>query len=257
MTSPRLPDSGRLAGVVTTAELVEAGLAKKSIRALARREILTAVRRGVYARTDLIHRLPGQPQSRDRLLSIAAAVAAAGGDAVASHEDAALIHGIDLLRRPSASLIAVSRPRGRDGVLTGPPEVRIRRTALPASQVTVVYRIPVTSVAKTVVDLARTTPFKSGVVAADSALHRRKTSKAELRSVITTSRRWPGIERARQVVCFGDARSESPFDASTGLSRRPTERSSTRTQTGLAGSYAETPTCAQPGSRSFTSPGPT
>jgi hypothetical protein len=51
------------------------------------------------------------------------------------------------------------------------------------------------------------------VVAADSALYRRKTSRAELSAVLATSRGWPGIERARQVVGFSDARAESPFES--------------------------------------------
>jgi hypothetical protein len=292
MTSQRLPDSGRLAGLTTTAELVEAGFAKKTIRTLVRRGVLISVRRGAYAQAELVGRLSGPAPSRERLLSIAAAVAVAGPDAVASHEDAAMIHGIDLLGRQPANLIAVSRPLGPDGVLTGLPGVRIRHTALPAGQLAMARGIPVTSAARTVIDLARTTPFRAGVVAADSALYRRKTSRTELAAVITTSRRWPGIERARQAVDFSDARSESPFESisrvafrdgglpppellvwvggtkgrsaastscgvRTGPSRRPTERSSTRTRTALAGSYAAMPNCARPGSRSFTSPGPT
>jgi hypothetical protein len=42
----------------------------------------------------------------------------------------------------------------------------------------------VTSVARTVVDLGRTTPFRAGVVVADSALYRGKTTKTELDRVL-------------------------------------------------------------------------
>ena len=73
--------------------------------------------------------------------------------------------------------------------------------------------VPVTSVARTVVDLARTTPFRSGVVLADSALHAKKTSEAELLAVAAGCTRWPGIGRARQVIEFSDGRSESPFES--------------------------------------------
>lgn len=213
MKSDRLPHSSRLAGITTTAELVEAGFAKTTIRALVRQGVLTPVRRGAYARTDLISRTPGLDRRRERILWIAAAVAVVGADAVGSHHDAAVVHGLDLLERPPVDLIAVSRQLGPDGIRTGRPVVRVRAASLPRSQVTVRHGVQVTSVARTVVDLARSTPFRSGVVVADSALHSKKTSKAELSEVIVACARWPGIDRARQVVAFSDARSESPFES--------------------------------------------
>jgi len=89
----------------------------------------------------------------------------------------------------------------------------VRAVALPPAQVTRRNGLPVTSVARTVVDLARTTPFRSGVVTADCALHLGKTTKAELAVVIATCARWPGVDRARRVVEFSDGRSESPFES--------------------------------------------
>ena len=73
--------------------------------------------------------------------------------------------------------------------------------------------MPVTSVARTVVDLARSSSFRSGVAVADSALHDKKTTDSELRAVVAGCSRWPGIGRARRVVEFSDARSESPFES--------------------------------------------
>jgi hypothetical protein len=71
------------------------------------------------------------------------------------------------------------------------------------------YRgVPVTSVPRTVVDLARTLPFAQGVAVADSALYAGLTSKSELAAVIGDCPRWPGLQRAREVTVFSDARSE-------------------------------------------------
>jgi hypothetical protein len=75
------------------------------------------------------------------------------------------------------------------------------------------YGIPVTSVARTAIDLARCSSFLAGVVVADSALRSGQTTKAELHAVITACARWPGLQAARQVVTFGDARSESVFES--------------------------------------------
>jgi hypothetical protein len=75
------------------------------------------------------------------------------------------------------------------------------------------YGLPVTSVARTVADLARTSPFMDGVVVADSALHAGKTTDAELAGVLAACRSWPGIDRARRVVAFSDHRSESVLES--------------------------------------------
>jgi hypothetical protein len=64
-----------------------------------------------------------------------------------------------------------------------------------------------------VVDLARTTSLREGVVVADSALHGKQTTKPELYAVIDRCARWPGIARARRAVDFSDALAESPLES--------------------------------------------
>jgi hypothetical protein len=91
--------------------------------------------------------------------------------------------------------------------------VLLHVSALPSEHVTVRRGIRLTSVARTVVDLARTSSFQSGVVVADSALRSTQTSKAELQSVVTDCARWPGIRQAKQVVEFSDGRSESVLES--------------------------------------------
>ena len=212
MRTDSLPELGRFAGIITAAELAQAGLGDAAIRTMLRQGALTRVDRGVYART--------VPTGRDgRALQIAAALAISGPDAVASHYDAALVHGLDLVNRPPPA-IAITRPRTADGSRTGRKGIHLYPAALPAGHVTVVNRIPVTTVARTVADLARTTPLRSGVVTADSALHARKTTKDGLRAVIATMNRWPGIETARLVTDFADARAESPFESLARLAFR-------------------------------------
>lgn len=77
-----------------------------------------------------------------------AAVLAAGPDAALSHRDAAALHR---LRPSSSSHFEVTTTRGRRRV----PGLRVRRTAVwGACDVTVVDGIPVTSVCRTLVDLA-------------------------------------------------------------------------------------------------------
>lgn len=212
VSTPRLPDSRRFARIMTAAELTAAGFTDARIRTLVRRGVLTPLCRGAYADTAHAARLIRDDPGRERLLPLAAAIALAGPRAVASHHDAAIIHRLSLLDRPPG-VLSMTRPpspvRGR----SGRPAIRYHTAALPACQVTVRDGIPVTSVARTVVDLARTTPFRAGVVVADSALHGFQTSPAELQAVIRSCSRWPGIEKARQVVDFSDPLAESPFES--------------------------------------------
>jgi hypothetical protein len=73
--------------------------------------------------------------------------------------------------------------------------------------------VPVTSVGRTVVDLARTLSFAEGVAVADSALRTGQTSREELDTVLARCARWPGCQRARQVAAFADPRAESVLES--------------------------------------------
>jgi hypothetical protein len=159
---------------------------------------------GVYARAGA---MAARGPAGEHALRAAAAVAA-----VASHHSAALIHGLELFGRQAAA-VAVTRPPGASGSRTARPGIRLYMAALPAGHVTIRRGVPVTSVARTAVDLARACSFRAGVAVVDSALHNRTVSEAELHAVLTACGRWPGIQRARRVVAFGDARSESVLES--------------------------------------------
>jgi hypothetical protein len=179
---------------------------------LVRRQVLVPVAYGLYARAALVP-IAADGRPRDHLLRVAAALTLAGPEAAASHHDAAVIHGLDLLDHPPADFVAVTRPFGLAGSRTGRPGIRVHNASLPPGHVTTRHRIRVTSAARTVIDLARNCSFRSGVVTADSALHSRQTSKADLLAVIQACPRWPGIHRARAVADFADARAESVFES--------------------------------------------
>jgi len=107
----------------------------------------------------------------------------------------------------------VTRPPMAPGNGIGRAGIHLHLAALPPRDVIVRRGVPVTSVERTVVDLARVLPFRSGVVVADSALFSDQTSAAKLRTVIDACERWPGVDRARQVVDFAHPLAESPFES--------------------------------------------
>ena len=129
-------------GVVAIWQLLELGLGRKAIDYGVRSGRFHRLYRGVYAVGHTALSLEG------RLL---AAVYSAGCNAVLSHRSAAMLWG---LLRDSSPMIHITTPdRGR----TSKNRVRVHRVrSLRAADVAVVDNIPVTSVARTLIDLART-----------------------------------------------------------------------------------------------------
>jgi hypothetical protein len=194
---------------MTTAQLLGLGLSERRIRSLVRRGVLSPVGHGTYVRAALAAKVTGTSAGQ-HALQVASVLTVGPRGAVGSHHSAAIIHGLDLLGRQEPGVV-VTRPLG-----TSPKTragVRVHLAGLPAGHVTTRGGVAVTSVARTVVDLARTSSFRSGVVTADSALGRKLTTKAALHAVLADCARWPGLARAREVVAFSDERSESVFES--------------------------------------------
>jgi hypothetical protein len=202
-----LPGRWRLAGIRTTAALIREGKSAAQISTMVRRGTLIQIRRGVYARAAMAAEL-ATVEGGDHLLQTAAALATIG-PAVASHESAAAIHGMDLLGKPR--LVSLTRPPG--GNTTARAGVRPHRAELPASHITVVHGMRVTTAARTVIDLARTLEFRAGVVTADSALRDRLVTKLELESLLADLPRRTGRTRAADVIKFADGRAESVLES--------------------------------------------
>ncbi|MEJ3656779.1 hypothetical protein WEH80_27850 [Actinomycetes bacterium KLBMP 9759] len=152
--------------------LREQGYRDDEVRRLIRAGVLTAVRRGSY-----VHgRLPAEAEVR-HALQVRAAMRELAADAVASHASAAVVHGLPVwgIRLERVQVTRARRSGGRRG-----GRGHVRTADLDAAEVTVVAGIAVTSVARTVVDLARCEPFEQAVVVADVALFRRLVERSAL-----------------------------------------------------------------------------
>ena len=197
--------------VATSGQLVATGMSPYRISRLVEQGKLRALPRGVYTLPDA--GAAGTDGAREHALLVAAVLARCDFPVVASHRSAAVIHGLDLIGRQPAEAVTVTRSPGAHGSRSLRAGVTVHSAELPASHVIVRDGIRLTSVARTVVDLARTGTFREGVVAADSALRDRRTTVPEMHAVILDCARWPGIRRARDVVAFSDHRAESALES--------------------------------------------
>jgi hypothetical protein len=197
--------------VLTTRELVAAGMSAARLRTLVRDGRLARVCRGVYAPAQAVAAASGADHGWE-ILRAAAAVAVSGQQAAGSHEWAARLHGLDLLE-PLPGRVTVTRPPCAPGSRTARPGVRLHVAGIPPAHVALAHGVRVTSVARTVVDLARTSTLRAAVVAADSALRRGLVSQEDLLAMVCDCAGWPGIRQARQAVEFSDGRSESALES--------------------------------------------
>jgi hypothetical protein len=150
---------------------------------------------------------------RSHVLSVLAARAVVGRDAVASHHSAAVLHRLSLISEQPPSTVTLTLPPPRRWNRADPADVVFHAAELPQQHVIQLYKLPVTAVARTVVDLARRLPFREAVVVADDALSQEKNTKHELRKVPGTCARWPGAKQARKVIDFADERADSPLES--------------------------------------------
>ncbi|MGH3714810.1 MAG: DUF559 domain-containing protein [Micromonosporaceae bacterium] len=205
----------RQGGAFRAGQAFDAGLTRSRLARRRRLGDYAALRRSVYVDTRLAD-LTASSKADRHALAISAAILRVAGQPAASHESAALLWGIDILgerRGERGETVQLTRARRGQGGATAYPNLAIHHAALPLEHLARQHGVAVTSAARTVVDIARTRPFRAGVVAADSALRQKLCTPDELLQVATSCTRWPGIRRARDVVAFADPRSESPLES--------------------------------------------
>jgi hypothetical protein len=191
--------------VFTRGQAVRCGYGAGAVDAALRCGQWVALRRGVYAPAPL----PADPAGA-LLVSTAAAVLGLRGGAVASHETAAVLHDLPVVAVPDRPVLTLPRkvtPPRRES------DVDIHAAALPEGHVTARRGIPVTSVARTVVDLGRWLPFRYALITADAALRAGPTDRDDLIRILAACKGWPGVRSARRVVNFADPAAESPLES--------------------------------------------
>jgi predicted transcriptional regulator of viral defense system len=160
------------AGYFTTAEAAAMGLSRRLLSHHATAGTLERVDHGIY-------RLRLYPASRFEDLIVAALWA--GPDAAISHESALVVHGLGDAMPPVVH-VTVPRPfRGRR------PGVLVHHRPLDAGDRVVVDAVPVTSVERTLVDVAESSDPGLVRTAVDEALEHGRTTRRRLERVVSDS----------------------------------------------------------------------
>jgi len=174
-------------GVIARAQLEELGVSRRGIDRGIASGRLAPLHRGVYA---VGHRAVSR---EGRWL---AAVLAIGPDAVLSHRSAAALWG---LRATSRTRIEVTVGRA----VRSRPGIQVHRAPLPDDEIAVEGGIPVTSINRTLVDLAAVLRPAELRRAAEQAEATRRADPVSLDAVVRRHSRRRGVHRLRAIVDGG------------------------------------------------------
>lgn len=189
-----LPDSP----VFTREELRALGWSDSAISRAVRSARLSPLRRGIFARPDDL------------------SIANLGTAAVRDIAGSVLSHRTALTRR-GLPVVGARPPTPEITVAPDAPgsahQAHLHRASLPAEHVEEVDGVLITSVARTLIDVARLHPLATSVAAIDAALHKRLTNVDEIDDVLLRCWNWPGIGRAQRAVRLSDGRAESALES--------------------------------------------
>jgi REase_MTES_1575/Transcriptional regulator, AbiEi antitoxin len=180
-------------GVVTRAQLLELGIGRRAIGHRIQRCRLHVIHRGVYA--------VGRPSLTCEGRWMAAALAVGGA---ISHRAAACAW--DVWSSPLLEVTA-SRPRRRPGI-------RVYCSQLPPDEVTVLNGIPITTVARTFLDLATVLPVRHVERALHEAEVRRLQGRLQLPSLLQRYPRRSGTPLVRAILDGGEGITRSTLESS-------------------------------------------
>jgi hypothetical protein len=174
-----------------------------------RREVaagrLVRIRRDAYLDAATWRELDPRGQHRRRIEAAARDLA----DPLFSHRSAAVLWGLPVLGAWTPQVHVTVGPAGggrtRPGVVRHCTAVRVERAELGG--------LAVTSAARTVVDLARSEPFASGLMAADAALRAGLVSADELACELSAAGTGRGVRAARRVTAHASGAAESPGES--------------------------------------------
>lgn len=190
-------------------DALAAGLGESALLAAVRRCDLVRVAPSVYA-----VRLPWVAlTARDAHRGLTRPAARLVEGSFVSHASAAVLHGLPAPQGPLGKVSLTVRDTSR----TSYPDDwrRVLHGALPDTHVTAIEDIPVTTVARTVIDCFRQHRLRNALAIADGALRAGATTMEELQDMRAFQRRWPGVRLADEGLQLADASRESWLESAS------------------------------------------
>lgn len=173
-------------GVASRAQLVARGISPHAIDRMIRSGRLVVLRRGVYQIGPL-------PEARTSEMS---AVLRCGGDCRVSHMSAAVLHAV--ITAAAHQTVEVTMPRRRRRRIAG---VRIHRVRdLRPDEVTTLDGIPVTTPARTLLDIAETMSTRDVEQALARGLRMRLVTREDVRLMVERHPRHRGAPLLRRLL---------------------------------------------------------
>ncbi|RFA18285.1 type IV toxin-antitoxin system AbiEi family antitoxin domain-containing protein [Subtercola boreus] len=198
--------------LITTGALEHAGGDRRSIARASTRGSVHRVRRGVYVPAEAWRELDAVGRYRALCQSVSLVGRARP---VLSHWSAAAVHGLPIVGEwPREVHRLIERTSG--GRSTA--ETIAHPTRLDCADVVEMKGMLVTSVARTVVDLAATSSFASAVTTADFSLHRKRPArvmKADLYAAFEQARVTRFQRRIESVLQFSTSLADSPAESAS------------------------------------------
>lgn len=180
---------------------------------------LVRVRPGVYAPVPEWD--AARPEARAVARARALVLTSSTPPPVISHETAAAAHALPLYR-PDRSRVHLSLDERRPGAAVG--TIRHRAADLRPGEVVEIGGLVVTSLTRTIADVARTATFEQAVVIADAALRKVALLSANEydseraaqfcdEARVIAARSAHGVRRAERVLAFADGRAQLPGES--------------------------------------------
>ena len=170
-------------GVVAMRQLLALGVTRKAVEARLERGRLHRIHRGVYAAGHRILTNDGWAM---------AAVLAAGPGAVLSHHSAAELWVLRVMARRRHTLTVARHVRV--------PSIETHQARLPQDEITTVRGIPVTTVPRTILDLAATASEREVARRINEADHKRLWDALSLWDLLARYPRRAGTKKVRRVL---------------------------------------------------------
>jgi very-short-patch-repair endonuclease len=190
---------------LTTRQLAELGVPRHVARRLVARGIWSCPQRGCVGVVTIADEGNPWVVARRRHALDCAAAALLNPDHMVGEQSAAVLHGLPTMRVPDHVVLTAPAPRVSR-------RARSRIAGLAPLECTTWWGVPVTTVARTVVDLARL-DRRNGLMAADAALHEEVVRKDQIDAALGRAAGWPGIRQARALLELASPKPESALES--------------------------------------------